>query len=222
MAERPSSVSLPRVGDGARARRRLRLRADDRLAAMLVPSMALGEAGRIEVPSREAIAVDEPVVVEIGLGALLDEVELEGHVVELRAREGGLAPLVVIAIDPRHGAQLSYLEGVLRGERPPTARAHRRIAVDVPVRWQCGELKQQSRARDLSRGGAFVLAHLQPPVGAAVTLEFEATRSAPILRLGAVVSWIQRSGHEAGFGVRFVVRTREEADHVQRLLRAHE
>ncbi|MBK6916844.1 MAG: PilZ domain-containing protein [Deltaproteobacteria bacterium] len=222
MVERRSSVSLPRIGDGAATPRRLRLRGDARLVAMLVAGRGADESARLEVPSREAVALGDAVLVEIGLGALVDEVELDGVVVELRARDGGQAPLVVIAIPARHAAQLSYVESIVRGDRAPMPRAHRRIPCDVAVRWQCGELRQDSRARDLSRGGAFVLSHLQPLVGAMVTLEFEATATSPILRLQAQVSWIQRNPHDAGFGVHFVVRTREEAEHVQRMLRAHE
>ncbi|HWB75571.1 MAG TPA: PilZ domain-containing protein [Nannocystaceae bacterium] len=204
-----------------RAPRRLRLRADDQLAAML----ALGhddEAARLEAPSRETVGIGDRVRIEIGFGALVDEVELEGTVVEVRARDHGLAPIVVIAIDRRHAAQVAYVQGVVRGERRASARAHRRIAVDVMVHWRCGELLQSTRARDLSRGGAFILSHLQPRVGASVIVELEGTKSTPILRIAAVVSWIQRHGPDVGFGVRFLVRSRGEAERLQQLVRVHE
>ncbi len=218
-----SSLSIPRIdGDGPRTPRRLRLRADAQLAAMLAPGETPSECARLLAPSREAVAIGDRVRIEIGLGALVDEVELDGTVVELRARPEGLAPLVVIGIPPRHAAQLTYVQGVVKGDRPASARAHRRVPVDTMVHWRCGELLQSTRARDLSRGGAFILSHIQPHVGATVTIEIDGTATTPILRLAAVVSWIQRQGPEVGFGVRFLVRSRGEAERLQQLVRVHE
>jgi hypothetical protein len=90
------------------------------------------------------------------------------------------------------------------------------------VHWRCGELLQSTRARDLSRGGAFILSHLQPHVGASVIVELDGTATTPILRVAAVVSWIQRHGPDVGFGVRFLVRSRGEAERLQQLVRVHE
>jgi hypothetical protein len=210
------------MDDGGRQRRRLRLRGDEQLASMVVHGRDDGEAARLEVPSRETITVGERVCIEIGLGALVDEVEIEGTVVQVRNRDGRLAPIVVIAIDPRHASQLSYVQGVVRGERQASARAHRRIPVDVTVHWRCGELLQTTRARDLSRGGAFILSHIQPHVGASVTVEIDGNAAMPILRIAAVVSWVQRQGPDVGFGVRFLVRSRGEAERLQQLVRVHE
>jgi PilZ domain-containing protein len=208
--------------DGPRAPRRLRLRGDEQLAQMLVPGVSSSEAARLETPSREAVAIGDQVEIEIGFGALVDEVVLVGTVVEVRTRASGLAPLVVIAIDPRSAVQLAYVDGCIRGDRQASARAHRRIIVDTPVRWRAGELMQQTRARDLSRGGAFILSHLQPPVGTEVSIELDGTATTPNLRLAAVVSWIQRTDPLAGFGVRFTVHTRGEAARLQQLVRVHE
>ncbi|MBC8067174.1 MAG: PilZ domain-containing protein [Deltaproteobacteria bacterium] len=223
MPRHPSSLSIPRMDDeGPRAPRRLRLRGDEQLAQMLVPGLGGSEAARLETPSREPVAIGDQVAIEVGFGALVDEVELAGTVVEVRARASGLAPLVVIAIDPRSAVQLAYIDGCIRGDRQASVRAHRRIVVDTPVRWRAGELMQQTRARDLSRGGAFILSHLQPTVGTEVSIELDGTATTPNLRIAAVVSWIQRTGPLAGFGVRFSVRTRGEAARLQQLVRVHE
>jgi hypothetical protein len=210
------------MDDDGRSPRRLRLRADEQLFHQLTPATGPFEAGRLETPSREPVTIGDSVRIEVGLGALVDEVELGGKVVEVRARDAGLAPIVVIAIDPRHAAQLAYVDGCMRGDRRASARAHRRIAVDAPVRWRCGEIMQQTRARDLSRGGAFILSHLQPPVGTAVWVALAGTATTPNLRVAAVVSWVQRAGAAVGFGVRFVVRTRGESERLQQLVRVHE
>jgi len=214
-------VTLQRVGDEPRAARRLRLRADDRLLANLGPAEATGEVARLRVPCRESVTPGDRIVVELSFGPMVDEVELDGKVAATIPAEGSGPPTLVIAFEHDSRAQLDYVQGVLAGLRSPSARAHRRIPVDVGVHWRCGELHQQTRARDLSRGGAFVLSHLQPPVNASVEVELEGDGGEPTLRLAAVVSWVQRQGSAVGFGVRFVVRTRPEAEQLHRMVRAH-
>lgn len=219
MASR-SSVTLVRIGDEPRAPRRLRIRADHRLAERLGPPEAGDEIARLRIPCRETVAPGDRIVVEISFGPMVDEIELEGRVDVTIPGVAGAPPTLVLVFDLRNRAQIDYVLGVLGGARSPSARAHRRIPVDVGVRWRAGELRQQTRARDLSRGGAFILSHLQPSIGSSIEVEFDGDDSAPILRLAAVVSWIQRQGAAAGFGVRFQVRSRDEADLLQKLVRS--
>lgn len=187
---------------------------------MLAPAQDRSEAGRIHLHSRETVVAGERVRVEIGLGALVDEVELGARVVAIEPTLDGAPPCVVLAIDPDCAGSLTYLVGVLSGQHPARARAYRRISVDVPVRWRYGEIQQETRARDLSRGGAFVLSRLAPPVGTPVLLEFDVAGRAGPLRLEAMVSWVQRQGTQCGFGTRFIVRSREDAERVAALLRS--
>lgn len=223
VARSSSSTSIPRVGDdGARATRLLRLRADARLHEMILPPHGRLEAGRLRVPSRETVAVGDRVRVEIGFGALVDEVELATRVVAIDPSSSGAPPVVVLAVELDSAGPLGYVAGVLSGQHSARARAHRRIAVDVAVKWRCGELRQDTRARDLSRGGAFVLSRLAPPVGTAVVLEFETTGGAAAVRIDAVVSWVQRQGTQCGFGARFSVRTRDDAERITSFIRALE
>lgn len=214
-------MTLVGVGDEPRSPRRLRLRADAQLAERLGPPVTGEELARLRIPCRDAVSPGDRIVIEISFGAMVDEIELEGHVVTSEPNAAGGPPTLVLAVDPAGRAPLEYLRGVLGGLRSPSARAHRRIAVDLGVNWRCGEIRQHTRARDLSRGGAFILSHLQPPIGAGLELEFEGSTLAPFLRIAAVVSWIQRQGGAAGFGVRFQIRSREEADQLQRMVRAH-
>lgn len=217
-----SSVTLVRVGDEPRAARRLRLRADATLAERFGPPEQPEEIARLRIPCRESVADGERIAIELSFGAMVDEVEVEGRVVATVPGAAGAPPLLVVGFDERFRAQIAYVQGVLGGLRSPSARAHRRVPVDVAVRWRCGELRQNTRARDLSRGGAYLLSHLQPGVGQAVEVEFEGDETTPILRLSAVVSWVRRMGATAGFGVRFLVRSRDEAEYLQRWVRVLE
>lgn len=220
MARTPSSVTLPRMDDGVQ--RVLRIRADERLGRMLFAGHA-SESARLEVPSRETVAVGDRITVEVGFGALADEVELEGVVVEVQAQPAGAPHIVVIAIERKCARQIAYVRQVLAGNRPASARAHRRVPVDVAVRWRSGELRQVTRARDLSRGGAFILSSLQPPVGSLIAIEIDQSGDdALALALDAEVTWLRREGPETGFGVHFRVRSRQDADRLHRFVRAHE
>jgi hypothetical protein len=218
MGRRPSSLTLPRMDDGAH--RVLRIRADERLGEMLIAGQP-GEAARLEVPSRETVATGERITVEVGFGALADEVELAGECVAVRPQAEGSPHLVVIAIDRRCARQIAYVRQVLAGLRPASARAHRRVPVDVSVRWRSGELRQVTRARDLSRGGAFILSSLLPPVGSLISIEIDRAGAEP-LALEAQVSWLRKEGPETGFGVQFRVRSRKLADALHQFVRSHE
>lgn len=215
-------MTLLRVGDEARAPRRLRLRADQRLSERLGPPEAANEVARLRIPCREAVEEGDRIFVEISFGAMVDEVELEGRVTATVPGSSGAPPTIVVAFDHCAGAQIAYLQGVLGGQRSPSARAHRRIPVDARVKWRSGELRQSTRAHDLSRGGAFILSHIHPVVGSLVEVELVGEGASLPLRLAAVVTWIQRSGSAVGFGVRFQVRTREEGDHLHRMVRLFE
>jgi hypothetical protein len=217
VARQPSSLTLPRMDDGPH--RVLRVRADDRLASMLIAGQP-GEAARLEVPSRETVATGDRITVEVGFGALADEVELVGEVVAIHPQPEGAPHLVVIAIARRCTRQIAYVRQVLAGKRPASARAHRRVPVDVAVRWRSGELRQVTRARDLSRGGAFILSSLLPPVGSTIAIEIDEDGST--LALDAQVTWLRKDGPETGFGVHFRVRSRSDADRLHRFVRAHE
>jgi hypothetical protein len=214
-----SSVTLVRVGDEPRVARRLRLRADASLSERLGPPEQPEEIARLRIPCREPVGDGERIAIEISFGAMVDEVEIEGRVLTTIPGAAGAPPVLVVVLDERFRAQLAYVQGVLGGLRSPSARAHRRVPVDIGVRWRCGELRQNTRARDLSRGGAYLLSHLQPAVGSTVEVELDGDESTPILRLTAVVSWVRRMGATAGFGVRFLVRSREEAEYLQRWVR---
>jgi Tfp pilus assembly protein PilZ len=212
-------VTLTRIGDEPRGVRRVRLRADDTLARRMGPAALPNEVARLRIPTREAAALGDRIIVELSFGPMVDEIEIDGDVVAITPDLAGGPASIELAFDRRHKAQIDYVMQVLGGLRAATARAHRRVPVDLGVAWRCGELAQQTRARDLSRGGAFLLSHLQPVVGAAVDLEFQGDHDTPILRLAATVSWVQRQGRFSGFGVRLHVRTREESEVLATLIR---
>lgn len=189
----------------------LRLRAEERLFRF--ETLRSGQRGLV-VPSREAVTNGENVRVEIGFGALADEIVFDAEVVDTRLRDGQ-APEVVLSIAVEDEPRVRYVEAVMAGQRPAAARRHARIPVDLPVRWSWGFSTHDSRLVDLSPGGAFVSAHDVPAVGAVVELEL-----AGQVRVAGAVAWASRTLDRAGFGVQFRFTSREEAARVSDLLRS--
>jgi hypothetical protein len=203
---RVTSVALPRASTA----RILRLRAEEKLFRF--EQLRTGLRGLV-VPSREAVIAGERVHVEIGFGALADEIVFDAEVVEARLRDGQ-APEVVLSIAVEDEPRVRYVEAVMAGQRPAAARRHARIPVDLPVRWSWGFSTHDSRIVDLSPGGAFVSSHDMPAVGAVVELEL-----AGQVRVSGAVAWSSRTLDRAGFGVQFRFTSREEASRVGDLLR---
>lgn len=207
------------------AARLLRLRADERLAAMLEPSKSSGEAGFIKVPSRESVAIGDAIRVEVSFGAMADEIVLRGAVDAIHLRDER-APLVVIRVVPDHAARLRYVDEVVSNGRAATARASRRIPSQIPATWFWGIGSHATRIGDISRGGAFIRSAAPPSVGSKVKLELndrmiEGERRGPF-RLEASVAWTGSSQGVRGFGVKFRIVDRDQADRVASLVRWHE
>lgn len=216
-----SNVGLPQIVDGGRTVRLLRLRGDERLQAALQPGSA-SEAARLHVSSRATVEVGELVAVEVSFGPLADEIVLQGRVAEVQPREADRSPRVVIALPRSEIDRVRYLRDVLGGDREASARRDRRIAVDLSVTWRWGQARYASRARDLSRGGAFIASRALPKIGAEVDIEITPRDGGAVLRLPAVVTWVRANGRDTGFGVNFKHHNRDDAARLTAVVREHE
>lgn len=225
-----SSLSLPRISEdsGEASPRLLRLRADARCLEMLRCDPD-GHGAHIDVPSREAVALGEPVRVEISFGALSDEIELHGRVMGVQPAVDERPPRVVIRLADEHVGRARYVRAVLRGDRPASARSHRRVPTDMSCRWSQGAFEHTSRIRDLSRGGAFIMSTFSPEIGTRVRVGLDVTDDPADgspgldpLRLEGVVSWVCADGRTPGFGVSFKLRDRRVAERLFRVVRSQE
>ena len=158
--------------------------------------------------------------VEMSLGPLADEVQLEGRVRAVQTLEGGQAPKVLIGLERDCVERVRYVQAVLDGVRAATARTHRRVPVDLEVRWTWGSEHFASRLADLSRGGAFVLSARQPPIEAMVGVELRCGNE--LLVLTGIVSWVRSGGDQPGFGVAFRLPDREAAARLTEMIRERE
>jgi hypothetical protein len=141
---------MPRVGSPT-APRLLRLRADEQLLDRIAPE-APGDAGRLQLRSRENVLVGEAVRVEISFGPLADEVTLACVVARVEPNEHGGPDTVELRIVADHGERVAYIREVLGGQREASARKHRRVPTDLPVRWRVDDRRNPSSTRWASLG----------------------------------------------------------------------
>jgi Tfp pilus assembly protein PilZ len=185
---------------------------------MLAPGEG-NEVARLELSTRDPARMGEPIRVEISFGPMADEVELDGKVASVHGSDDG-RQTVIVAFGPDQGPRVEYLRHVLAGRRDASARRHRRIPVDLNVRWRYGRARYASKLSDLSRGGAFIVSQRLPRIGDEVEIEiFDDERRA--LQFEAVVSWV-RPQRPMGFGVSFKLTDRSSAAALTDVVRRQE
>ncbi len=214
------SVSMRRVGSPI-APRRLRLRGEPELARQILPPRP-GDGGSIMVLTRDPVSAGERVRIEVSLGAMVDEVLLNGMISMIRKTgDDDGAAVVTLRIAVAQAKRLVYLLDVLEGQREASARGSRRTPCDLPVAWERAGRLATTRLQDLSRGGAFIVSDVQPEVGEDVRVRILGQDDTG-LEFDARVSWLRPAGSCPGFGVAFRIRSRATATALQALIRAQE
>lgn len=192
---------------------------------MLEPARVTGEGGFIKVPSRESVGIGDLIRVEVSFGAMADEIVLRGFVDAIVEREGR-APVIAIRVAPEHAARLRYVDEVVSKGRAATARTARRIPSEIPATWYWGLGSHATRIGDLSRGGAFIRSAAPPPAGSRIRVHLDDAKTDAGrrggLELEAIVAWTGSSSGTRGFGVKFRIVDREQAERIAALVRWHE
>jgi hypothetical protein len=199
-------------GRAPAAARPLRARVEDvSIEAVASPG---DPAWDVRAPARTGVVpgvtVGGRAALEVSLGALADEIVVEGVVQTTEA------DAVVLRVEEGLATRVRYLLEVQAGLRHATARRAMRVTCDLPVRWVLDGRGRRTRLGDLSRGGAFLLSADAPQVGACVEIELQHPQGP--LRLESTVSWV-RHGNAPGFGVCFRLRDRDLANRLTEVLR---
>ncbi|MGH1341149.1 MAG: PilZ domain-containing protein [Nannocystales bacterium] len=214
MGRRPSWLNLRAIPDGPRT---LRVRGAEVRGAFV--EHGAHEAARLRLAIRESLVVGEAVSLEISFGPLVDEVTVDASVASIEVdAEGGTAQVVVsIALDEL--GRTTYVREVLTGTRDASTRRHRRVPVDIEVRWTWNGSRYASRARDLSRGGAFIESRVLPAIGSKVDVELRLPDEPATLALDGEVAWQRTRTGSLGFGVCFKLPDRGVAAQLQDAVR---
>ncbi|MBV1856827.1 MAG: PilZ domain-containing protein [Nannocystaceae bacterium] len=198
MGRRPSWLNLRAIADGPRT---LRVRGSEVRDAFV--DHGPHEAARLRLAIRESLSVGEAVSLEISFGPMVDEVTVEASVASITVdADSGTTHVVVSIAHSEHG-RATYVREVLTGTRSASARRHRRVPVDIEVRWTSNGNRYASRVRDLSRGGAFIESQILPIIGAKVDVELRLPEGPATLALDGEVAWLRTRTGKLGFGVCF-------------------
>jgi Tfp pilus assembly protein PilZ len=177
--------------------------------------------GGLFFPTREALEVGAPLVVEVRFPALRDRMMLRGLVAwrrpgrhRTKLRAGVAIEFADSEIDKR-----DFLLAVARGDRTDmVVRRHRRLPVDLDVAWRVASDRTwiRSRIEDIGAGGAFVsTSELRPP-GTEIVLDVVPPGSLVPLSIAGRVAWVRQ---DRGVGVEFRWRDAGGARRLRELVR---
>ncbi len=159
-------------------------------------------AGRLRVPfGSEQLIAGRSMVVEVGLGAGVDAVELAAIAGGGRSLER--SDEVDAEVVASHADRLRYLLDVLAGLRAPTQRRERRRELRLPVSISDGPKGVVAYAESWSSHGCFVR---RPPIADGCTRMLLKVRpyQGRGFQVEAVVVWESADPHRPGYGVEFV------------------
>jgi Tfp pilus assembly protein PilZ len=202
---------------------RARYRNGDELLRAYQPSMV---GGGLFYPTREALDVGTPLILEVRMPALRgNKVMMRGTVAWRRSgrHRAKLRAGVGIEFHPNETEQREFLLALARGEDLPiVARRHRRLPVDLDVAWRVVEGRDSypSRLSDIGAGGAFLSTSQVAPPGTEIVVDIVPPGALAPLEIAARVAWVrQKNGEARGLGVEFRWRDAGGARRLRELVR---
>ena len=180
---------------------RLRVRGGDGLMGALRESPDRRDGGTLRLPVRREARIGRTVLIEVGLGPMVDEVVLAGVIIEARSHGPGQTD-AVIRVVPSHRHRVAYLAQVLRGQREPTARALPRYDMKLKASILRYPRTLPAAVQSVSEAGVFVRSYVEAEVGSTVDLEIDLKERGPV-RLAADVVWQSTDNDRVGFGATF-------------------
>lgn len=181
----------------------IRLKATPDLLEDIEPASGPTNGGYVELPPRAyRLEVGDIVRLEFSFGGMHDQVLVFGMVVAVaRVQFHRRVRVEVLARDAK---RLEYVRSVLRRQRVPGARRHRRVRFRTPVSIEVQGESQRAHTGDLGCGGAFIVSDQPPPLNSQVQLELRLEGREKI-RAPARVAWVGTAGDDLGFGVEFTL-----------------
>ena len=166
--------------------------------------------GGLFYPTRKALDVGAPVVLDIRMPLLKDAVLIRGHVAWRQRGKRGTPQRAGLGIEflPSEAGKRDHVLALARGDRQPEAaqRKHRRLPVTIPVDWRVPNEPQrhQSSLDDIGTGGVFIRTEERPAEGTPLVLELSGPKGGSQCIEGRV-AWTRTTGVQ-GLGVEFRCR----------------
>ncbi|HEY7958291.1 MAG: PilZ domain-containing protein [Polyangia bacterium] len=182
--------------------------------------------GGLFFPTREAMTLGDPVVLEIRFPGLANKQMIRGFVAWRRAGKHRTKLRAGLGIE-FHNAEArrrDFLIAVAKGEIVEmVTRRHRRLPVQLVANWRVvfDRETHHSHIEDIGPGGAFLRTTEFLPPGTEIVLDVTPPGSLRALEIAGRVAWTRHSDGEEGIGIEFKARdaggTRRLKELVRRL-----
>jgi uncharacterized protein (TIGR02266 family) len=202
---------------------RARYRTGEEFLRHYQPSLA---GGGVFFPTREAIPLGTPVIVEFRFPGLCNKQLLRGFVAWRRAGKHRTKLRAGLGIEflASEAKRRDFVIAVAKGEIVEMiTRRHRRLPVTLVANWRviCDREAHHSHVEDIGPGGAFLRTTDFLPPGTEIVLDVTPPGSLRPLEIAAKVCWTRHTEGEEGIGVEFKARdaggTRRLKELVRRL-----
>jgi len=202
---------------------RARYRSGEELMRHYQPSLP---GGGVFFPTREAIPLGTPVILEIRFPGLCNKQLLRGFVAWRRAGKHRTKLRAGLGIEflGAEAKRRDFVIAVAKGEIVEMiTRRHRRLPVTLVADWRvvCDRDTHHSHVEDIGPGGAFLRTTEFLPPGTEIVLDVTPPGSLRPLEIAAKVCWTRHTEGEEGIGVEFKARdaggTRRLKELVRRL-----
>jgi uncharacterized protein (TIGR02266 family) len=202
---------------------RARYRSGEEMLRHYQPSLP---GGGIFYPTREAIPLGEPVLVEIRFPELCNKQLLRGFIAWRRAGKHRTKLRAGLGIEflPAESKRRDFCIAVAKGEIVDMiTRRHRRLPVTLSADWRVvlDRETHHSHIEDIGPGGAFLRTTEFLPPGTEIVLDVTPPGSLRPLEIAGRVAWTRHTEGEEGIGIEFKTRdaggTRRLKELVRRL-----
>jgi uncharacterized protein (TIGR02266 family) len=182
--------------------------------------------GGVFFPTREAIPLGTPVIVEVRFPGLCNKQLLRGFIAWRRAGKHRTKLRAGLGIEflAAESKRRDFVIAVAKGEIVEMiTRRHRRLPVTLVANWRviCDRDQHHSHVEDIGPGGAFLRTTEFLPPGTEIVLDVTPPGSLRPLEIAAKVCWTRHTEGEEGIGVEFKSRdaggTRRLKELVRRL-----
>jgi uncharacterized protein (TIGR02266 family) len=182
--------------------------------------------GGVFYPTREAIALGEPLIVEVRFPGLSNKQMIRGFIAWRRAgkHRTKLRAGLGIEFHAAESKRRDFLIAVAKGEIVDMiTRRHRRLPVQLTASWRVvfDRETHHSHVEDIGPGGAFLRTTQFFPPGTEIVLDVTPPGSLRPLEIAGRVAWTRHTDGEEGIGIEFKSRdaggTRRLKELVRRL-----